>query len=244
LTLVPPGRIAMKCPGQDTQYWTASAIFETTCPQCGKTVEFFKDDTSRKCGHCGHRFVNPKMDFGCAAYCSFAEQCLGDLPPELVAQKEDLLKDRVAVAVKRRLKSDFKRIGRASRRARHVEELGKAEQANLPVMLMAAYLWDLLDSSGDDRTAAVRDILSDLKAPAPMIEQVCLLITGQGSGAVNGDKEAALTEDAAAIALLEEEIKDRNPERDHIGQRVANLCRTTAGRAYAEKLFNANRIAK
>ena len=59
----------MKCPGQDTQYWKPGAIFEEKCPECGAAVEFFKDDTTRKCPKCGHRFLNPKLDFGCAAYC-------------------------------------------------------------------------------------------------------------------------------------------------------------------------------
>jgi hypothetical protein len=54
--------------------------------------------------------VNPKMDFGCAAYCKFAEQCLGDLPPELIAQKKDLLKDRVAIEMKHFFKQDFTNI--------------------------------------------------------------------------------------------------------------------------------------
>ena len=81
----------MRCPGQDMQYWKPGAIFEASCPQCGQTVEFFKDDTARKCGKCGHRFVNPQMDFGCAAYCPYAEQCLGTLPEGLAAQKENLL---------------------------------------------------------------------------------------------------------------------------------------------------------
>jgi hypothetical protein len=43
-------------------------------------VEFFKDESTRKCKNCGHGIINPKMDFGCAAYCKFAEQCLGELP--------------------------------------------------------------------------------------------------------------------------------------------------------------------
>ena len=51
------------------------------------------------------------MDFGCASYCPHAEQCLGGLPPELMAQKEDLLKDRVAIEMKRYFTADFKRIG-------------------------------------------------------------------------------------------------------------------------------------
>ncbi|MBU0988547.1 MAG: hypothetical protein KKH68_14950 [Proteobacteria bacterium] len=79
----------MKCPGQDSRYWKPGSIFETKCPQCGHKVEFFKDDTARRCEKCSHRFVNPQMDFGCASYCQFAEQCIGELPPEALAQKED-----------------------------------------------------------------------------------------------------------------------------------------------------------
>ncbi|MBN2402705.1 MAG: hypothetical protein JXN64_09915 [Spirochaetes bacterium] len=69
----------MKCPGQDTRYWTSNAIFEVKCPSCGNPEEFFKDESSRKCKKCGHRIINPKMDSGCAAYCKFADQCLGEL---------------------------------------------------------------------------------------------------------------------------------------------------------------------
>jgi hypothetical protein len=169
----------MKCPGQDTQYWNADAIFEVECPQCKQRVEFFKDDTTRKCSSCGHRFVNPKMDFGCAAYCQYAEQCLGDLPPELVAQQEDLLKDRVAVAVKRHLKRDFKRIGHITRRARHAEQIGKQEQANLPVVLIAALLWDLDTAETRSQAPVVQSILTQLKAPPPLVDQVCRIIAQQ-----------------------------------------------------------------
>ena len=80
----------MKCPGQDMQYWTAEAIYEVNCPKCGKSVEFYKDDTTRSCSQCGHRFVNPRMDFGCAAYCKFAEQCIGTLPEEFVGAQDNL----------------------------------------------------------------------------------------------------------------------------------------------------------
>ena len=172
----------MKCPGQDTQYWTAGAIFEVPCPQCRHGVEFFKDDTTRKCGNCGHRFVNPRMDFGCAAYCQYAEQCLGDLPPELVAKQEDLLKDRVAVAVKRYLKRDFKRIGHITRRVRHAEELGKRGKANLAVLLIAAYLWRLDEAGSNGETPIARGILDDAKAPLPLVEAVCKIIPANGGG--------------------------------------------------------------
>lgn len=178
----------MKCPGQDTQYWKADAVFEVKCPKCSVQVEFFKDDTTRKCSQCGHRFVNPKMDFGCAAYCQYAEQCLGDLPPELAAQQEELLKDRVAIAVKRHLKTDFRRIGHITRRAWHAEEMVKSDgqDAKLPVVLIAAFLWDL-DSEENALDAPVaHSILTELKAPPPLIEQVCRIIAMRGAS--NGDE--------------------------------------------------------
>ncbi len=103
----------MKCPGQDSRLWGPEAIFEAKCPECGGPIEFFKDESSRKCRKCGHKVLNPKMDFGCAAYCRYAAQCLGeDMPPELLAKRTDLLKDRVAAEVKKSLGRDFRRIGR------------------------------------------------------------------------------------------------------------------------------------
>jgi len=117
----------MKCPGQDSRYWAQGAIFEARCPKCTSEVEFFKDDTTRRCKKCGHRFLNPGLDFGCASYCQYAEQCIGNLPPELLAEKEDLLKDRVAIEMKRYFKHDFKRIGHASKVARYAEKIGKEE---------------------------------------------------------------------------------------------------------------------
>lgn len=201
----------MKCPGQDTQYWTASAIFEAPCPQCGKGVEFFKDDTTRKCPACGHRFINPNMDFGCASYCQYAEQCLGDLPPELVAQKEDLLKDKVAVAVKRHLKNDFKTIGRAVRRGRYAEEIGKKAGVNMAVVLMAAFLWDLdgpaLPTEAADVPVA-KGLLNDLMAPRPLVQQVSeVLIAARAPYPDQVTEELKVVLEAQARVAAEDQAK-------------------------------------
>jgi hypothetical protein len=136
-------RREMKCPGQDSRYWEAGAIFESECPHCGHLIEFFKDESSRKCKGCGERVVNPKMDFGCASYCQFAAQCLGDLPPGLLAQREDLLKDRVALEMKRYFGRDFKRIGHATRVAHYAEKIVKLEKGEPSVVLSASYLHDI-----------------------------------------------------------------------------------------------------
>ena len=63
------------CPGQDRSSWTADDIFEVPCPNCGKEIEFFKDDARRYCRSCGTCVPNPKQDVGCAAWCSAAEKC-------------------------------------------------------------------------------------------------------------------------------------------------------------------------
>ncbi len=156
----------MQCPGQDTRYWKPGAVFETTCPKCGGEMEFFKDEASRRCKKCGERMLNPKMDFGCASYCKYAEQCFGSLPSELLAGREDLFKDRVAIAVKRYFGKDFKRIGHATRVARHAEQIGKQEQGNLAVILSAAYLHDIGIKEAERKHQSTDSHYQELEGPA------------------------------------------------------------------------------
>ena len=179
----------MKCPGQDTQYWNQESIFETTCPECGHPMEFFKDDATRRCGNCKKKIVNPKMDFGCASYCKFAEQCLGELPEEFVAKRDDLLKDRVAVEMKRYFGTDFKRIGHAATVARFAEKIGKKEKANLAVVLCAAYLHDIGIKVAEEKynsSAAkyqelegppvAKTLMEKLGAKQELMDEVCEII--------------------------------------------------------------------
>lgn len=179
----------MKCPGQDSRYWRPGAIFEVKCPKCDHEVEFFKDETTRRCRKCGHLLLNPGMDFGCASYCQYAAQCIGDLPPELIAQKEDLLKDRVAVEMKRHFQKDFKRIGHAMSVARYAERIAREEGGNLAVVLCAAYLHDIgrkeaerEHGSGaallqEEGPPLARSILSRLGGREELIEEVCDILS-------------------------------------------------------------------
>ena len=155
----------MKCPGQDMKYWKEGAIFDVQCPQCKYIVEFYKDDTSRKCGNCGHRFVNPKMDFGCASYCQYAEQCLGTLPEEFAGAKDNLLKDKVAVQMKRFFQTDFKRIRQAIATAQFAENIGKAEGGNLAILLCTSYLHDM-------KLEEAQAILKKVGAVEPIIKEI------------------------------------------------------------------------
>jgi HD superfamily phosphohydrolase YqeK len=241
----------MKCPGQDTKYWKPGAIFDAKCPECEHNVEFFKDDTTRKCPNCGHRFINPKMDFGCASYCQFAEQCIGNLPPELLAQKEDFLKDRVAIEMKRYFKTDFKRISHATRVARYAERIGKSEgQANMAVVLSAAYLHDIgiheaerkFNSTApryqeQEGPPVARAIMEKLGAAEELIKEVCDII---GHHHHPNSKETAnfkAVYDADMIANLEDNHKDKPIDADYLEQVIGKSFLTESGGMEAKEIL-------
>ncbi len=240
----------MKCPGQDTQYWKPGAIFDAKCPECGHNVEFFKDDTMRKCPACEHRFLNPGLDFGCAAYCQFAEQCIGNLPPELLAQKEDLLKDRVAIEMKRYFKSDFKRIGHATRVARYAERIGKQEAGNLAVILSAAYLHDIGIHEAERKynsTAAkyqeqegppiARSILEKLGANEKMIDEVCDIVSHHHSPRPDETVNFKVLYDADLVANLEDNRKEKKTESQHLEKIINKSFMTNGGQEEARRVL-------
>jgi HD superfamily phosphohydrolase YqeK len=240
----------MKCPGQDSRYWKPGAIIEARCPKCGTEVEFFKDDTTRRCGKCGHKFLNPSLDFGCASYCQYAEQCIGNLPPELIAQKEDLLKDRVAIEMKRYFKNDFKRIGHASRVARYAEKIGKEERGNLAVILTAAYLHDIGIKEAERKyqsTAAryqeeegppvARDILERLGAKTELVDEVCDIVGHHHHPRPEETANFKCIYDADLLTNIEEAQKESPTDPDKLAKRVNDLFLTASGKKLAEEVL-------
>lgn len=212
----------MKCPGQDMKYWKENAIFEVACPKCQAPVEFYKDDTSRKCSSCGHRFVNPKMDFGCASYCQYAEQCLGALPEEFTGAKDTLLKDKVAVEMKRYFQTDFKSIRQASSTAQFAENIGKTEGgANLAIVLCAAYLY----GTG---LAAARTILQKVGANAQMIEEICALLAVQQEEQECRSLPAKILHDALILRTVQEELKEQPAGVEQVQRHAAKLVTASA----------------
>jgi HD superfamily phosphohydrolase YqeK len=240
----------MKCPGQDSRYWEPGAIFEAKCPKCGSDVEFFKDDASRKCKICDHRFLNPSMDFGCASYCKYAEQCIGNLPPELIAQKEDLLKDRVAIEMKRYFNPDFKRIGHAGRVARYAEKLGKKEGGDLSIILTSAYLHDIgiKEAERKHKSSAARyqeeegppvarTILNKLGANMELIDEVCDIIGHHHHPKEEETLNFKVLYDADLITNLEEKQKKEPPDPDKILSIIENYFLTNSGKALARSVL-------
>jgi HD superfamily phosphohydrolase YqeK len=240
----------MKCPGQDTQFWKPGSIYEVKCPKCGSEVEFFKDDPTRKCPTCGHRFLNPGLEFGCASYCPYAEKCIGNLPPELLAQKEGLLKDRVAIEMKRYFKQDFKRVAHAVRVARYAEQIGREEGGNLAVILCAAYLHDIGIKEAKrkyESTAAeyqekegppiAREILNRLGAKEALIDEVCDIVGHHHHPRKEDTTNFKSLYDADLIANLEERHKKSPIDSGELKTVVGDSFLSESGRNLAEKVL-------
>lgn len=206
----------MRCPGQDSRFWGQEAIFETPCPQCGAMVEFFKDEPSRKCPRCGFRFVNPKMDFGCATYCRFAEECLGVLSPELVAKRESFLKDRIAIEAKKRFGRNFKALSLAIKAARYAEEIFRQNRLDNPAVIIATYLYKLPkeiggESAGPEESAEeARKLLETLVSKKELIDEVVSLILSQKKTRETLSFTESVFNDAINLARFEEDLKSRN----------------------------------
>jgi hypothetical protein len=231
----------MKCPGQDTRYWKPGDIFEVDCPNCGSKVEFFKDEATRRCRNCKNMMVNPQMNFGCASYCQYAAQCLGELGPELLAKRNDLLKDRVAIEMKRQLGREFHKIGHAVRVAKYVEEIAPAEKAEPALLLCAAYLHVFSESDGEDRVAGgqkvAREILTGLGAEPELVEKVLGVIDQFFTQSGEDSISARVFADAHLLASMEESrgpspasqpeaapVPDRVPVTE-TGQRILSAMR-------------------
>ncbi len=240
----------MKCPGQDSRYWKPGSIFEAKCPQCGEPVEFFKDDPTRKCVSCGHKLVNPNMDFGCAAYCKFADQCIGELSPELLAQREGLMKDRIAIEMKKHFNKDFKRIGRATRAARHAEAIAGEAGGDPGIILATAYLFEIgwpeavrkhgspdkahLEAEG---VAAAREIMEKIGADTAMIDAVCDIIGRLHHPGNDEPLNFRIVADAGRIVDMEDACKDKKPEPEAIKQIIENRFFTKSAEKRAETVL-------
>lgn len=247
----------MKCPGQDTQYWTKDSIFETKCSECGHAIEFFKDDTTRRCSNCKKIIVNPKTDFGCASYCQYAEQCVGTLPEEFVLEKENLLKDRVAIEVKNYFEKDYKSIGLAVQRAEFAEKIvrkakddDKENTINFAIILCSAYLYDIgikptqekhhsLESVYKDKDGylIVRKILEKLGTKKELIDEVCNIISCYQNYKENKTLNFQCFYDAQKITYMLE-CKGKNQlEPYKLKVKLDKIFLTSSGKKLAKKVL-------
>ncbi|OGP70482.1 MAG: hypothetical protein A2Y80_05725 [Deltaproteobacteria bacterium RBG_13_58_19] len=196
-----------KCPGQDTRHWKPGDIFTAECPKCGAEIEFFKDDTRRRCAWCGHLFYNPKIELGCAEWCQYAEKCV----PELVKEKKatQTFKELLAERVKSLLGDDPAGHERLDRGLKYATELLKSEGGDPKVVLAAVLLHPLnLSQAGD--------LLTELETEPEIREAVLTILSGSEQA---DNLERQIFQDT--LTLLREDHPDTSLLTTRTAQRLA-----------------------
>lgn len=220
-----------RCPGQNTMFWKPGDIFEVSCPNCGKPVEFWKDDARRTCT-CGHRFLNPKRDIGCLEWCKYAEKCMPDM-----FKGENLrafYRDRLLAAAKKALRPDDAVVGEALEVLDLAEELVSAEGGEPKVVIAATLLSELLRVSPagqDDQTALARKILVELGTEVEVVDEVCKLIQDVFPGDEPGNLNLRILQDARTMVKLGE--RRALLEKSALERLIDSKLTTEAGRRVA-----------
>ena len=226
-------REEFRCPGQNTMFWKPDDIYDVSCPNCGKPVEFWKDDARRTCT-CGHRFLNPRRDIGCLGWCKYAEKCMPDM-----FKGENLkafYRDRLLAAAKKELRPDDAVVGEALEVLEVAEELVSAEGGEPKVVIAAAVLGELarVSSTGeDDRAALARQILLDLGTEAEVVDEVCKLMQDASSGDEPGNVNLRILRDARSMVKLGG--RRALLERSALERLIDSKLTTEAGRRLARK---------
>jgi hypothetical protein len=177
-------------------------------------LEFFKDDSQRLCKQCGHRVLNPKIDFGCASYCPHAEQCMGSLPAGLRIEQADLFKEKLAAAIRGQLHDAKQKFLLVSRRAEFAEQLCRQEGGNMAAVVAASLL---------SQSETPVDLLKDLGAADEMIGEVTRLLARSPARNDSERLSAAVFDDACLLGELSL----------NISANLATPCQTATGREEA-----------
>jgi len=241
----------MRCPGQDMRFWKPGDIFEIQCPKCLKKIEFFKDEVRHRC-ECGHEVINPKMDLGCAAWCQYAEQCVGDVPEEMKARRraeeKDLLRERISLEMKKFWGTHYQRVNHALKVARYAEKILRMEGGNPLVILGAAYLHDLDRHEAEmggwyrpevakrEGLAIVREILERLAVEKEAISEIVNLIHRLHSPKDEGSLNFQILYEADWLARMEE--RENRKDQGELEERILNNFKTTTGRQLLRGCFS------
>ena len=152
--------------------------------------------------------------------------------------------------MKRYLKSDFKRIGHATRVARYAERIGKSECGNLAVILAAAYLHDIgiVEAERKNQSTAAKyqemegpliahSILIKLGAKETLIEEVCDIVGHHHHPRSDETINFKAVYDADLIENIDEKQKENPADPAQLAERIEKLFLTSGGRTVAKKVL-------
>ena len=238
-----------RCPGQDMRFWKPEDIFSVKCPDCGEEIEFWKDEPFHYCRKCTREVRNPRLDFGCAKWCKFAVECLGNLPdnPDLVIP----IRDRLISAMKEVFGTDQRRIDHALKVLAAAETVARTEGGSAIVIKTAAILHDIgiLEAEKVHGSAAgnfqelegppiARRIMEKMRLEDDIVTHVCRIIAHHHNGQCD-TPEFNIIWDADWLVNLPDEFP--NADRAEREKLITRIFRTAAGRGLARAAFLENK---
>lgn len=160
-----------RCPGQDQRFWKPDDIFEVACPSCGISVEFWKDEPQVKCPDCKHIIVNPKLDLGCAKWCQYAEECLG----QFTNPENAILSNKLIECLRQIAGSDQNMIRYSLEILQYAEKIQLTEGGDPLVVKASAIL-----SQVYKRAVQTEDEKSNANVSGDLDAQICDILTKHG----------------------------------------------------------------
>jgi hypothetical protein len=159
-----------RCPGQNLQFWKFEDIFSINCPHCKKEIEFWKDEPFRLCPSCQTEVRNPRIDLGCAKWCKYAKECLGELAEETI--KITTVCDRVILALKKLFPNNQEKINHARKALEYADKILMAG-AGAPLIVKTSALLNEISSAEE---LEVRKFLSDNNVSDADIDAICGIV--------------------------------------------------------------------
>lgn len=219
----------MKCPGQDSRYWGSEAIFDVPCPACKTSVEFFKDEATRRCTKCGFRFRNPSIDVGCAEWCKYAKQCFGDVPltDDTTPLDKVSVLDSLVAAAREVVGENEPGVRRGMRVVAQAQELLMEEEGVPKVVFAAAILSDMKTPE------MARRVLEKADVDAETAGIVLGLV--RGKKVAGAEQERLVVMDAVVLEKLVETLGSKKKSTVDV-KAVKKQLATKAARRRATKL--------
>jgi putative nucleotidyltransferase with HDIG domain len=233
-----------RCPGQDQRFWKPEDIFEVHCPDCGRTVEFFKDEPKLKCRDCGCMVVNPKINLSCAEWCQYAGQCL-DID---AVRKMSFIRNKLIDEMKAVFGADQKRIDHALAVLDYAEQIQTSEGGEPLIVKAAAILHDIGIQQAERKYGSsagkyqeiegpiiAREILAKYDLAKDVVEHIIKIIVNHHSARDIDTIEFRCVWDADWLANFPEEFG--NKEINEQENLINRIFRTAKGRQMAMELL-------